>query len=86
MAHKGKKDKKARLKRDATETLLGVVPFSKLGRAIKARKLKKNNPEEKQKRILRILKRIQMAFTNGNIGEIGKRYCKGCRQDNKGCS
>ena len=47
MAHKGKKDKKARLKRDATETLLGVVPFSKLGRAIKARKLKKNNPEEK---------------------------------------
>ena len=47
MAHKGKKDKKARLKRDATETLLGVVPFSKLGRAIKARKLKKNNPEDK---------------------------------------
>lgn len=47
MANKGKKDKKARLKRDGTETLFGIMPFTKLGRAIKARKLKKNNPEEK---------------------------------------
>lgn len=47
MANNGEKDTKGRLKRDVIETATGLAPFTKIGRAIKAKKVKKYDNEEK---------------------------------------
>ena len=47
MANNGEKNIKGRLIRDGVETGLGVAPFTKIMRAIRAKKVKKYDNEEK---------------------------------------